>query len=141
LREFKSQARAGQELGFAVFDPMGPFDRTYDSGMRAAVGVLMKAQQPGRHEDKVKFSAARRARTIHMNIFKASAKGYAASRFVRMDKKRSIISSNLTDSEFYTLFTKGLEARIGQRTKQDRAVSIGIVKELQNISAGEWGLQ
>jgi hypothetical protein len=47
MREFKNQAKIGQDLGFAVFDPIGPFDRAYDGGMRAAIGVLMKAQQPG----------------------------------------------------------------------------------------------
>jgi hypothetical protein len=85
--EFRNQARIGQDLGFAVFDPIGPFDRSYDGGMRAAVGVLMKAPQlPGKHEDKVKFSAARRARSIHTNVYNASARSHRQTLFVRADK-------------------------------------------------------
>jgi hypothetical protein len=138
LREFKNQSSIGQEYGFVAFDPPGPFGRSYDSGMRPAIGILMKSQQAGGHEDKVKFSAARKARSVvHTNMFIASAKGYQLSMFVRTDKKRSIVSWNPTDSEFYTLFTKGLEARIGQCVKRDRAVSIDLVCELQRLSEEE----
>jgi hypothetical protein len=138
LREFKEQAIQGESFGFAAFDPIGPFDRAYDSGMRAALGVLFKSQKPGKHEDKIKFSAARRARTIHTNVFKASARGHTLSLFVQTDKKRSIVSINPTDSEFYTMFTTGLEARIGQRVKRDCAVSIELVVELQRMSEEAW---
>jgi hypothetical protein len=138
LREFKEQAIQGEEFGFAAFDPIGPFDRAYDSGMRAALGVLFKSQRPGRHEAKMKFSAARRARTIHTNVFKASAKGHELSLFVRTDKKRSIVSVNPTDTEFYTMFTIGLESRIGQRVKRDCAVSVELVVELQKMVEKDW---
>jgi hypothetical protein len=138
LREFKSQARIGQDLGFVAFDPLGPFNAKYDSGMRAAIGVLMKAQRVGRHEAKVKFSAARKARTVHTNMFRTSAQGYELSMYIRTDKRRSIMSKNPTDSEFYTLFTRGLEARVGQRVKRDRALSIEIIVELQLLSEAEW---
>ena len=82
LREFRDQARQGEDFGFAAFDPIGPFGKAYDSGMRTALGVLFKSQKPGRHEKKRKFSAARKARTIHTNVFKASAKGHTLSLFV-----------------------------------------------------------
>lgn len=136
--EFKNQAKIGQDLGFPAFDPMGPFPRRYDPGMRAAVAVLMKAQRPGRHEAKVKFSAARKARSIHTNVFKASSVGHALSRFMRTDKRRSVVSLNPTDSEFFTMFTKGLEARIGQRVKRDRALDVATMMEMQNISDKRW---
>jgi hypothetical protein len=77
----------------------------------------MKAQRPGRHEDRVKFSAARRARSIHTNVYEASARGHRPMRFVCADTIRSLVSSNPTDSEFYTMFMTGLDSRIGQRVK------------------------
>jgi hypothetical protein len=58
LREFREQAEKGEQLGFSAFDPIGPFDRAYDSGMRAALGVLFKSQRPGWHEKQMQFSAA-----------------------------------------------------------------------------------
>ena len=114
FREFREQAIGGQELGYVVFEPMGPFGRCYDPGMRAAIGVLMKGQKPGRHEDKIKFSAARRARTVHTNMFKASARGCECSLCLRTDQKWTVASLNPTDSEFYTLFTRGLQNRVGE---------------------------
>jgi hypothetical protein len=38
------------------------------------------------------------------------------------------------DTEFYTMFTVGLESHIGQRVKRDCAVSIEIVVELQSMA-------
>jgi hypothetical protein len=138
FREFLEQAKVGQDFNYLAFEPMGPFPRTYDSGMRAAIGVLMKTQRPGRHEAKMKFSAARKGRSIHTNMFKASARGCECSLYLRTDKKRSIASLSPTDSEFYTLFTKGLESRIGQRVKRDMAISIELMIELQSMAEDDW---
>jgi hypothetical protein len=117
LRSFREQVALGERMGFAVFDPPGPFPPVHDSGMRAAVAVLDKSNQAGRHEEKVKFSAGRKARGIHTNMFRASAKGCLSTMVLRSDKRRSILSLNPTDSEFYAAFAKGLEHRIGQRVK------------------------
>lgn len=85
LREFLAQIKVGEDLGFLTFDPPGPFRADYDCGMRAALGVLMKTQQPGRHEKKMKFSSARKARSIHTNMFKASSHGQQRSFFLRTE--------------------------------------------------------
>jgi hypothetical protein len=58
--------------------------------------------------------------------------------FVRTDKRRSIVSINPTDLEFYTIFTSGLESRIGQRVKRDCAVSIALGVVLQKIAEEDW---
>ena len=50
LRSFKEQTKAGKDYGFTAFDPIGPFPLNYDSGMRAALGILMEAQGKGHHE-------------------------------------------------------------------------------------------
>jgi hypothetical protein len=138
LREFVSQAEIGQDFGFAAFEPHGPFPRSYDGGMRAAIGVLMKSQKAGRHEEKIKYSTARQERSIYTNMFKLSAIGHTQTLFIRTDKRRLIASSNPTDSEFFTLFLKTFESRVGQRVKRDRAVSVEIVVELQRMSEEAW---
>jgi hypothetical protein len=48
------------------------------------------------------------------------------------------VSKNPTDSELYTLFTRGLEARVGQQVKRDCALSVEIIIEMQKISEIEW---
>jgi hypothetical protein len=138
FREFVDQASCAQEFGYRQFEPMGPFSRSYDPGMRAAIGVLMKSQKPGRHEDKIKFSAARKARSIHTNMYKASAKGCESSLYVRTDKRRSVASKNPTDSEFFSLFIRGLENRVGQRVKRDQALAVEVVVELQRLAEEDW---
>ena len=50
-REFKEQVTIGKRLGIGKFDPMVPFPLYYNSGMWVAIGVLAKAESPGRHED------------------------------------------------------------------------------------------
>jgi hypothetical protein len=75
LRSFLEQVELGESCSFQMFDPPGPFGSDYDPGMRAAVGVLHKSQQPGRHEDKIKFSTAWKTRSVHSNLYKASAHG------------------------------------------------------------------
>jgi hypothetical protein len=54
------------------------------------------------------------------------------------DKKWSIVSIKPTDTEFYTMFTIGLESRIGQRVKRDCDVSIELVVELQTMVEKDW---
>jgi hypothetical protein len=71
-------------------------------------------------------------------MLKSSAIRHDHTLFIRTDKHRSIASKNPTDSEFFTLFLKGFESRVGQRVKRDRAVSIEIVVELQRMSEERW---
>lgn len=138
MREFRKQANIGKKYGFVAFDPIGPFPPYYDSGMRGAIGVLMKSVEDGRHEARMKFSAARKGRSIHTNVFKASARGYELSLFGRTDKRRSILSKNPTGTEFYTLFKKGMEQRVGQRVKRDQALSIDILVDMQGYFEELW---
>jgi hypothetical protein len=102
--------------------------------------VLYKSQQPGRHEEKVKFSMARKARSVHLNIYKAPAHGGGSHLVMRLDTRRSFLSSNPTDSDWFDCFMKGSEARIGQITKQDMVISIGVMSEMQRVNEEQWKL-
>jgi hypothetical protein len=59
---------------------------TMMGGMRAAIGVLRRSNRPEKHEDKLKFSSARKARSVHSNMSMASALGGATAQSVRSDK-------------------------------------------------------
>jgi hypothetical protein len=121
----------GRELGLAMFDAVGPWDPEYDHGTRAALAVLLKSLRPGRHEPTMKFSAVRKARTVFSNVWRASSEGTAKSLFWRIDgKKRGVSSKAPTESEWFTRFMKGVGNRMGQRTRQDAAISIDVMTEL-----------
>jgi hypothetical protein len=75
----------------------------------------------------LKFSTARKTRTAFSNAWGASAIGTAGSHFWRLDKRRGVSTTCPTDSEWYTRFTAGLENRLGQRIRQDAAISIGVM--------------
>jgi hypothetical protein len=101
--------------------------------MRTAIAVLDRTIQPGRHELTIKFSTARKTRTAFTNYWVASAIGTAESQFWRLDKKRGVTTTCPTDSEWYTRFSTGLENRLGQRVRQDAAISIGVMLHLMTI--------
>jgi len=44
----------GEYLGFEMFPPQGPFDCSYDSGIRMAIGLLWETHQAGAHEETKK---------------------------------------------------------------------------------------
>jgi hypothetical protein len=138
LRSFLEQVKLGESCSFQMFNPPGPFGSYYDPGMRAAMGVLHKLQQPGRHEDKIKFSTAWKTRSVHSNLYKASPHGGGSRLVMRSDKRRSFLSRNPTDSEWFSCFMTGFEARVGQRTKQDMAINIEVMMEMERLNQEQW---
>jgi hypothetical protein len=65
-------------------------------------------------------------------------KGCESSLYIRTDKRRSVASINPTDSEFFSLFIRGLENRVGQRVKRDQALAVEVVVELQRLAEEDW---
>ena len=138
LRLFKEQAQLGVDLGYPAFGSPGPMPQGYDGGMRVAIGVLYKSLQPGRHEKFLKFSSARKARSVFTNVFLCSEESMRETRALRADKVRTLLSSNPTDAEFFSRFIKGVEARVGQRVKRDMAISIEIMLEFERMTEERW---
>jgi hypothetical protein len=127
LREVKSALETGRSMQVIMFPSMGPWPSTYDHGMRTALTLLERSLKPGQHELTLKLSTVRKGRTAFTNVWRASAKGTSESLFWRIDKKRGVSSSIPTDSEWFTRFSEGLRNRLGQRTKQDAAISIEVM--------------
>ena len=130
---FDEQVEIGEFFGFQMFKPLGPFPSSYESGIRAAIGVLRRSQRPGRHEATLKFSAARKARAVHTNVFQASAEAAANLIVFRSTGNRMVASSAPTDSIWFHYFMTGFRARVGERVKQDGAISIEVMIQIQNL--------
>jgi hypothetical protein len=137
---FREQVEVGESFGFEMFPALGPFGRDYQSGMGAAIGILARSQRPGRDEDKIKFSSVRKARTVHTNVYAASAKGAEGTMSWRSEKTRFVATKSPTETTFFNLFMTGLRARLGERPKQDAAISIAVMLEKQKRLEEEWQL-
>jgi hypothetical protein len=105
---------------------------------RAAIGILYRKNLPGHDEIKQKFSSARKARSVHANMFMASDQGGATSKDIRSDKGQKTLSATQTDTEWFCRFMTGLRSRIGERRRQDAAISIALMVEFQKRLEAKW---
>lgn len=132
------QIEAGERFGFDMFPPPGPMPTTYESGMKAAVGILYRSTKPGRHEKTLKYSSVRKARSLHTDVYNASARATEGAMVWRSDRARFIATRAPTESAWFERFMIGFRARIGERRKQDAAISIEIMKSMQETLQEEW---
>jgi hypothetical protein len=135
---FREQVGVGETFGFAMFPPMGPFMHDYQSGVGPAIGVLARSQQPGRDEEKLKFSSTRKARTVHTNVFAASARGAEGSMTWRSERTRFVATTSPTETTWFNFFMVGVRARMGERPKQDAAISIAVMQRKQELLEQAW---
>jgi hypothetical protein len=108
--------------------------------MHAAIGILHRTNLAGRHEATQKYASARKARSVHANIYMARAGGGATAQATRSDHGHRAIACAPTDSEWFSRFMTGLKSRIGERRKQDAAISITLMVEIQRRLELEWQL-
>ena len=102
-------------MGFQMFSKSpGIFPTYYERGLQAALGLLTPSNFPGKHEAKQNNSSARKARSVHANIYMASISGGETSQVVQSDEGLKVMSSAPTDSKWFTRFMTGLRSRIGE---------------------------
>lgn len=135
---FAEQVSVGEHFGFPMFGPLGPFGIAYESGMRTAIGVLWRSQQPGRHEAKMNFSSARKARAVHTDVYNASARGVEGAPIWRSERTRFFATAAPSDSVWLNCFMVGCKARVGEHRKQDAAILIGVMVLKQRLLEDEW---
>jgi hypothetical protein len=137
-RLLKEQIEIGETFGFNMLDCLGPFGRFYDSGMKAAIGILWRSQRKGNHEAKMKYSSVRKARALHTDYFNASVKGAKGTMVSRSDRARFVATKAPTDSIWFNNFITGFKARVGERRKQDAAISIAVMVAIQQTLETDW---
>ena len=139
LRYFGEQVRIGDDLGFEMFTSPGPFPWAADLGMRAAVAILSKSLQPGKHEKFLKFSTLRKLRTVHTMLWVSSAKQLETGSVLDGFGKGRITTTRApTDSDWFRCFLSGLQQRIGERRKQDLALTPEIVLVILAECENDW---
>ena len=135
---YREQVSAEDHFGVTLFRDPGPFPPTYDSGIGAAVGLLWRSRRPGRDEEFLKFSSARKARAVYTNLYKSSAEGWEEMLVWRAEKKRFVTTRGSTDSEWFNMFMSGFYFRVGYRRNPDAAISIAVMVKLQESLECEW---
>jgi len=137
-RLFEQQVLIGEMFGFERFGAPGPYGRSYDSGIRTAIGVLYESRRPGRHEKVKKFSSCRKVRSLSTNMYNASAQGSSSNLVWRAEKNRYVATSCPSDSEWHFRFMMGFHSRVGERVKQDAAFTIELMLALQVMFEEEY---
>ncbi len=135
---FREQVEVGEDFGFNMFHPLGPFNFNYDSGMGASIGILWRSRKPGLHEATMKFSSVRKARSLHTDIYNASSVNAADVMVWRSDRTRFVATTAPTETEWFNRFMIGFKARVGERVKQDAAISIDVMVQLQATLELDW---
>lgn len=138
LGMFTRQVGVGEQFGFEMFPHPGPFRRSYDSGIRFAIGMLWESKQPGQHELTMKFSSCRKVCSLHYNMYNASVAGVTVT-MVWCSKWQHFVTTTLaSDSEFASHFIIGCRASMGEKVNLDTAISICQMLALQALFQREY---
>ena len=135
---FAEQVAVGEAFGFEMFPAMGPFHHRYDSGIKAAIGILQRSTKPGLHEATMKYSSVRKARSLHTDLYNASAQHVGQATTWRSERARFVSTKAPTESEWFNRFMVGFKARVGERRQQDAAISVEVMCALQSTLDDDW---
>ena len=103
-RNFWEQVKVGEQRGFEMFPQgLGPFPLTYDSGIRAAIAMLVKSLQKGSNERYVKSGTVRKHSTVHTKLALVSKGMGLMAPQVGSDRKTQVMYYAPSNSEFFVL--------------------------------------
>ena len=120
-----------------ILPKMGPFPLDDSFGMAAAVAVLDKSMDPGKYEDHVQWATFRKIRSAINNAWQAGVGGLGDV-VGAYEMNRTWISSSPTHHFFFTRFMGGIHRRVREMVRQDKAITIQMMKELNAMFHEEW---
>jgi len=115
-----------------VLPPLGPHPPRDTFGMAAAVAMLVKSTQPGKHNPKyTQFETLWKLRAAYSNYYHASAFGAENSMTLGRDMAKATLTTCPTQNKWLERFANGCLKRMGQEVRQDLATSIHLIHALQ----------
>ncbi len=130
----RKKSRRAEDLGLEpIAWARGPWPVDDKVGFQTALEILRQSQEPGRNDAYYQqFDSIRKFRSSDLNEYDSSVE--ALMDFVLFgDGGKIFKTSNApTQSRFFTQFMKGCEKRMGRLVKQNRALSIEILKALMH---------
>jgi hypothetical protein len=138
LRKFCSYGEGKLGYDTAVLIPtMGPFPVKDDCGMRVASVSTERSLDKGVNEKTVQHGTVRKFRSVFSNMWHASVEGGQDAVAVRNTSKL-IQTSCPTFGEWFERFGLGLHKRMGDVVRQDRAVSVDVMRALMEEFEKDW---
>jgi hypothetical protein len=117
---------------------MGPFPLEDTFGMKAALDVLERSLDPGKHAEFVQWDTFRKARSSITNGSQAGVSGFEDT-IGAYEKKRMWISKVPTHTFWFTQFSLGIHCRVGGiLKKQNEAVTIDVLHVCERILEVRW---
>lgn len=138
LATFKRLMRVQTDSGLAVIGPPPGKGGTTDFGESVAIMMLLDSLNPGLHGARKKFSAIRSIRSCVTNVSKARADMVAPIMAMRDGARYRQITALPTDSVWFLAFASGMESRLGDRLKQDLALTPEVVVGVLDLYEEEW---
>ena len=133
VSEIKRMERSAVEFDLGDLSPvMGPFPTRDVQGMRYAVAMLDRSNDKGTYESRVQPETYRKQQAALTNIYQASVEGIGDTLGVKGEQKMWV-SNSPHHSLWYGSFMKGLKFRTGAVVKQDKAITIEVLKAALEI--------
>ena len=121
------------------FPAIGPFPLKDNMGHAVAIAMLLKSREAGRNcPDRQQFDTIRKLRMGYSNIYQITPTGVASLRAVSSDKSKAILSDCVTNGIWFERFARGCLSRMGEVTRQDRAISLKLMHKLMAHFDAEW---
>jgi hypothetical protein len=141
VSEIRMQLHFQRALGFNCLPPLGPWALGTHLGMAQALTLECRGNQPGtKGRATVTYETARKARTVHSNLWAALPwSGLDVSFASKKGKYHATLCP--TQKTFFEHFSRGFRMRTGVMTRQDRAYSLEVIHELLNRFEVEWDRQ
>jgi hypothetical protein len=130
------EQRGADLLWAPVFPSSLPTLKDVD-GMGAASLQLLKTLDPGINEALVQFSTAKVVTTALGAIWEVSVESKGETVMVR-DMMKSYVTNNPVKSQWYERFMLGMHKRMGDKVKQDEAISIEQMLALMDVFERDW---
>ena len=139
LREAIRMETAAKGYGIACMTPpLGSFPLADSVGMKAALTVLARSLDPGRHEDFVQPNTYRKAQSVITNISRAGVGGLG-EKVGAYSRHKVWISNSATHQNWFSNFMVGIKKRTGSIVKQDKPITIEILQAIESLLEGLWG--
>lgn len=107
-----------------VLPPLGPHPPRDTFGMAAAVAMLVKSTQPGKHDPKyTQLETLRKLRAAYLNYYHASVISAETSMTLGRDTAKATLTTCPTQNMWFERFANGCLKRMGQEVRQDLATS------------------
>ena len=138
LGQARKMEKIGGEIGLDSVSPrMGPFPEEDTFGMKIACTILHRTLDPGKHEDNIQFSTARKIRSAYSNV-------YHSSRMLKEVSVMAFETNKLYETEcptygyWFERFILGCHKRMGDIVVSDYALSKALYMELMRQVDEDW---